>query len=342
MVSRLRILLYCILICSNAAHCLSEDRVILQPEKQSSRISLPCTILDYTREKITVRTRTGSVVKDYPASQVVQVQTYQTPAQLAGLKLFSTGQVVEAQDKFREALKDENRAWVRREILSLLIRCALHQNNQATAGTRFLALLRSESDTRFFHLIPLVWSPTELSPAMENQAKLWLSDSDATARLLGASFLLKHGEYGVVAEAELKQLSADIDRRVHRLARAQLWRVRLVSENFNNLEPARWKNRIESMPAELRGGPYYILGRAYRQLGEHDRAAAAFLWLPCVYSQNHNLAARACLEAADSLSQIGQRDAAITLYLEVTERFSKTSYAQEALMLLKSLAQESK
>ena len=94
------------------------------------------------------------------------------------------------------------------------------------------------------------------------------------------------------------------------------------------------------MPAEFRGGPYYVLGQAYRQLGEHDRAAAALLWLPCVYSENHVLAARACLEAAESLSKIGQTDAAITLYLEVTERFSGTSYAQEALMLLKSFAEK--
>ena len=90
------------------------------------------------------------------------------------------------------------------------------------------------------------------------------------------------------------------------------------------------------MPEDLRGGPYYVLGRAHFQRREYGPAAAALLWLPFVYYEDHHLAARACLEAADALSKLGQSTEATTLYREVAHRFRETPFANQAATILES------
>src|SRR5690606_7333131 len=129
----------------------------------------------------------------------------------------------------------------------------------------------------------------------------WRAERGDVASLLTASALLKDAELGAAAEDVLRQLVSAVDRRISFLAQAQLWRKRLVDGGeFIPEELERWQSRIDGMPAELRGGPWYLLGQARRQRREHDRAATALLWLPLVYDDDHHLAARACFDAADS------------------------------------------
>ncbi len=74
------------------------------------------------------------------------------------------------------------------------------------------------------------------------------------------------------------------------------------------------------MPAQVRAGPYFVLGRMHQHRSDYERALAAFLWLPTVYSENESLTSRACLEAAVSLERQGRVQNAITLLTEITQR----------------------
>jgi hypothetical protein len=199
-------------------------------------------------------------------------------------------------------------------------------------------LLKSDSKTRHFKLIPLDWASENVPPSLKNEAVTWLSEDSDAMHLIGASILLGDGKYGSVAESQLRELSSNPDRRIRGLARAQLWRVRLNNGKVGSLELQRWEDQVKSLPSQLRGGPYYLLGRGLLQRHENERAAMALLWVPLVYDHNPRLAARACFEAAEALRKMGQLDSALVLYNEVNTRFSKTSYALEAADRLEQFA----
>ncbi len=154
---------------------------------------------------------------------------------------------------------------------------------------------------------------------------------------MGASLLLLHPTYGKVARVDMQKLVVNGDSRIATLAVAQLWRVRLAEADPRRDELTRWQKTIDRMPGELRGGPYYLLGKAHLRRAEHDRAAMALAWVPLVYDHDSELAARAAVEAADALARIGQRNEAITFYRDVLVRFPQASFAQDAEAGLKSL-----
>jgi tetratricopeptide (TPR) repeat protein len=314
-----------------SAQQAARDKVTLQLEGASSRTIITCTVLDYTGESITIRTRSNLPARSYPAAQVVEVQTAQTEPHMRGLEKFAAADLAGAAAAFEQALREETRDWVRRDILAMLIHCAYRTGDYATAGTRFLVLFESDPQTRHFHLLPLWWTAAPPDAAHENAARGWLIHDSPLARLIGASALLTAARHASSAEAELHRLSGSgADYRVHLLAQLQLWRLRLNAGDLGREELSRWQSRIDALPDGLQGGPYYVLGQAHLRLREHEPAAAALLRVPLVHDADHFLAARACLEAADALAAAGQDSHAATLYREVVERFGTTPFAIEA------------
>lgn len=311
----------------------ADDRIVLQLEGNASRVGLSCQVVEYTGREITVLTRQGK--RAYPAAQVIEVKTTNTAPHEQGRKLFAEGRIAEARAQFEEALKAEERGWVRREILSQLVRCALRAGDYGSAARRFLLIAQSDPDTIYFHLIPLMWAPRVLDPSLEAEARDWLTKPIPAARLLAASYLLNDPYQGQAAETELKALRSSPSRPVQQMAQTQLWRLRLRTADVSVLEIQRWENQIEALPELLRGGPYYLLGQAHLTRGEYESAATALLWLPLVYDHDHFLAGRACFEAAVALQRIGQVQQSNTLFEEVATRFGKTSYAREAMQELK-------
>jgi hypothetical protein len=157
------------------------------------------------------------------------------------------------------------------------------------------------------------------------------------ARLIAASLLLDDAKYGPIAANQLKSLGTSPDRRIQQLAKAQLWRNELNSTDLSRYELDRWEERIDAMPEDLRGGPYFLLGRGFLLRQEYDKAAAAFLWLPLVYDHDQQLAARAAVAAANALVRVGEKTEAATIYREVVVRFPKTDSAPEAAAQWKAL-----
>ncbi|NOX56822.1 MAG: tetratricopeptide repeat protein, partial [Planctomycetes bacterium] len=312
------------------------DRIVLRASTGSGTITLPCQIVDWTGREITVRLRSSSEPKKYPAEQVIAVETSKGRRHALGEELYRQGRVADAQRAFEEALRQEPRVWVRRQILAMLVRCAVWQGDYVAAGERFLALVRSDPMTQYFGTIPLAWNgPSSASAALRSRARVWLGNSSDTARLLGASFLLTEVEAQTQAHEVLKELARSRDDRVRSLARAQQWRARLQSGDVGRLELAHWEEDIERMPQGIRGGPYFVLGLGHELRREFDLAATAYLWVPLVYDENPRLAAHALLRAAECLAKMGNSSAAERLQREVIARFPKTKFAETAASRLK-------
>ena len=309
----------------------AEDRVVLQPGGRfSSRITVKGRIEDYTGDHLRIQLKTGGAAKSYPAEQVIEVDTPQSPSHQRGLSLLAVDDVERAIPEFQAALGEEDRVWVRREILAQLVRCALRLADYSSAGSRFLAIVQSDPKTRHFRLIPLAWGAMPLEGGLRSEVEGWLNSESEVAQLLGASFLLEDSRRHGPALAMLKQLATSADRRVQVLAQTQLLRQRLSAGDVSRVEIENWQNRIDLIPNDLRGGAYFLLGKAQLRLREYELGAAALLRLPLVYNDDVQLAARAELMAADALSRIGQTEAAAGLYREITTRFAGTTFAIDA------------
>ncbi|MFN0056321.1 MAG: tetratricopeptide repeat protein [Planctomycetales bacterium] len=318
------------LIWSLAANADAQDRVVLRRGGFSGRITASGTIEDYTGTEITLRAVPGDAVRRYPSAEVVAIETQQTEPHERGLALLGEQRIEEALREFELALKKEPRAWMRREILALLVQNSSRRGDMAAAGSRFLALLKSDPTTRHFRLIPLTWDGAALAAGVRGEAKTWLSGKVEAARLMGASWLLEDAESSMAAKAALRELATSTDKRIQALAQMQAWRRDVALGQLSELQLTRWQERVDALPVELKGGPSFLLGRAYAQRHDYELAAATWLWLPLVDDHDVRLTARACLEAGIALHKVGQRAEAHSLFREVRRRFADTESAEEA------------
>lgn len=320
------------------------DKVVISPGgRGSTRVTLKGEVLEYTGETLRIRLKVGEAAKEFPASDVVEILTPQGIGHQKGLELFSKRDYAAAGKAFQTAFADEPRAWVKREILTYLVRCALMQGDYVTATSKFAMLIRSDSRTHSFALIPLVWAKQQPNAVLKSQAEGWLLDNKQSValRLMGASILLEDPQLGTTASVALRELGANSDRRVGVLATCQQWRTRLATRKEINLTELQvWEQKLESLPEELRGGPHFLMGRAYVSRREFELGAVHLLWVPLVQADDHFLAAQATLEAADALATIGQLEEAARLYEETSARYEDTPSAQEAAAQLKELLKQ--
>ena len=320
------------------------DKVTINPGGRSStRVTLQGEIQEFTGETLRIRLKLGEAAKEFSAADVIEIVTPQVPTHQRGLDLFSKKDFSGATKAFQAAFEDEQRAWVKREILTYLVRCALMQGDYVNATSKFAVLVRSDPKTHSFYLIPLVWNRQSPNPALKSQGEGWLLDDKqpAAVRLMGASLLLDDPQFGTTASVALRDLTGNSDRRIGALASCQQWRSRLATrKEINPTELKIWEQKLESLPEVVRGGPHFLMGRAYASRREFELAAVHLLWTPLVQPDDHYLVARATLEAADSLAQIGQLEAAARLYEETSAKYDGTPSAQESASQLKELLKQ--
>ena len=307
----------------------AEDRVVIQ-QPGGSRFPVVGLIEDYTGRDLTIRTRIGDKLRSYPRSDVVEVQTAYTARHDKGRQLLADGHAVEAAVELSVAVKEEDRMWVRREILALLVKCALWDGDYRTAVSRFLLIAESDAETLHFGVAPLAWSDDAPDSNVRFDAKSWLAARSPISKLFGASHLLSDPTSTNEAEAALRFLARESNVRVQRLAQMQLWRQRIKTGAVTPAELSRWESAVEELPQELRAGGYFVLGQAYRKQQERERSAAALLWLPLVYDADRHLAARACFHAAEQIESLGDRPQATNLFSEVVFRFGDTPWGPQA------------
>jgi TolA-binding protein len=313
------------------------DRVTLLKEEDGSRVRVMCTVLDHTGEFLRYQVRDDGPTTVKPSSQVISIETSQTAKHIQALEKFAEGDTKEATRLFEEALSQDPREWVRRDILAMLVQCALRQSNYTQAGERFLMIYASDKTTHHMKSIPLLWTTLAPDAQHKNAALQWMDRGSPAAKLLSGSALLFDPKYQSSAKLDLQQLRSHPDSRLRYLAMAQLWRLELPARKIDGPTLNGWQDTIRSMPGDVRGGAYFLLGEGRKQSRQYDRAAVAYLWVPMVYHHDYQLAALASLNAADSLNAVGQREEAISLYREITARYGQSSYAQDAAQILKSL-----
>jgi tetratricopeptide (TPR) repeat protein len=330
---------YWMLLFTTPRSLFGQDRVVIQ-QPGGSRFPVSGYIDDYTGREVILQVNTGERLKRYPREDVVQVQTAYTAHHEKGRQLLANGKAAEAKIELTQALKEEDRTWVRREILAQLGRCALWDGNYRAAMPLFLSIVESDPETMHFGVAPLTWSDGTSDANLKLDARNWMADKSPFSQLIGASHLLFDREYNDQAEAVLRRLARDANVKLQRLAQMQLWRVRSFQGTATPNELVRWEAAIDELPQELRVGGYFVLAQTFRRQQQPERAAAMLLWLPLVYDADRYLAARACFEAAELVESYGDKAQATSLYSELVFRFGDTPSGRRAEPRWKQLKDE--
>jgi len=288
---------------------------------------------DYLGDELTIRLKTTGP-ETVRAEQILEVETYYTPSHREGLELLDKGETEKALAALQAALKEENRRWVKREILAALVRGQTRRGDLLAATQTFAEILSTDPGTRHWSVAPLAWAPTAVGVPLKAQARQWLAGEHAGLKLIGGSLLLLDPVYGEAAQRELTDLSRSPQRPLAPLARAQMWRVRFQGKALTETELARWRTEIQYLPKPLRAGPQYLLARGYLSRNALRDAAAEFLWLPTVYADLEHLSARALWDAAAALRESAAETESTVLLRELIDRFPWSTEAAEARGLL--------
>ncbi len=317
--------------CGSAA---AQDVIFLSASNQGTgRIRITGEVLDYTGSQLRVRLADGRE-QTFPGDRVARIETPTTAEQQEADRRFAAGRYAEALPLYQQARQKESRVWMRRQITAQIVRCCWLLGRTELAGEEFLLLVQSDPETPYFDCIPLAWMPGEPSGALEQAAVGWLRRSQMPAAvLLGASHLLS-GPARAEAVARLQQLVLGSDRRVAQLAMAQLWRVQFVTADQGKL--LGWEEVVRRMPRGLRAGPYFVLGAAWAQKQQWERAALAWMRVPILHADHRRLAAQALLRAAGALEQLDRPDQAARLYRELVQQYDQMPEAAEATRRLQT------
>lgn len=329
------------LVFLQTATAWAEDIVVVQLPTQSVLVTYRGMVTDYTGDVLSLRTGPAADVRTFPFTDVVSVKTDYVEAHVRGRDLFAAGKIREAEEQFQLALEDEERAWVRRELLASLVRCALYVDDLHRAAIRFVALIESDPHSMHWGLIPLVWDVDAVPLPTEVQARTMQAIGSPLATLIAASWNLeRNGRRHPDAEAALQALAADADPIVQRLAQMQLWRVRLATNAVTPNELRRWESAATHLPPGLRLGAHVLMGQAAMQQQGALKAAAEWLWVPLLHADHRGLAAWCQLQAAEAMSAAGDATAAEALAREGQQRFPLPKFQSRTEALLKTTSGE--
>ena len=313
------------------------DEVVQRGSTPGSRMTIRCQIIDYTGSELTYRQASSNKPRGIKASDVIKIRTAQTTAQKEGIKAFNEGQTRDAEFHFTEAVNSEPRIWMRREILSMMVRCALKRNDYLTAGTRFQLLFESDPETAHINLIPLLWTATSAKGEARTAAISWLSDEKPVARLMAASWLFFDPGYSEKSLTVFNELARSPGDRIKQLASWQRIRFQIRAGDVTDFNLERWDTNISKLDPALRPGPLFLLGRGHVVRQDFEIAAATFLKVPLVYDSEHPLSAESMVEAGRALTRIGLRKDAAKLYSEVLDRYAYASISEDARQELSQL-----
>jgi hypothetical protein len=137
---------------------LCQDRAVIIQQPGGSRFPISGYIEDFTGNYLVMQVRSGEVARRYLREDVVEIQTAYTARHEKGRRLLAEGRVAEAKVELTAALNDEDRKWIRREILAQLTRCALWSGNYRAAVAAFLPIVESDPETIHFGVAPMAWT----------------------------------------------------------------------------------------------------------------------------------------------------------------------------------------
>jgi tetratricopeptide (TPR) repeat protein len=318
------------LVVLRPVNCFAEDTVTLLAGKDAkTRTNRIGEIVEYTGETLQLKSSSGRV-ENFPTARIIDIRTQWIPAHERGDSLRAEGKLEEALTAYKQAKRDEPRAWVRRRIMASLVGCYAELGRFDFAGDEWLAIVSSDPSTQHYDVIPVAWQSLPPDAALQARAAAWLNSKAPPAQVLGASWLLGGSQRrGAIEMLDGLVTSKIVDPRIRALAQIQLWRTKLVSTKPEEVQ--RWQAAVEQMPAEVRAGGYFVVGEGLARLDQPERAALAFLRIPLVHNQQRTMAADALLAAAKLLQEkLGRSEEAVGLYREVLSGYSRTLAAGEA------------
>jgi tetratricopeptide (TPR) repeat protein len=313
----------------------ANDTVIVRSDPSGNERRITGSVVEFTGDNLLIQHTSGREEK-LSADRVVQILGDWKESHKAANALFAEGNFEAAVAKYRQALRDEDRRWVQRRVLSQLSWCYRYLGQTDDAVKAFLPLYRDDPKTPYFTSIPLTWTAGQVELDLERQAVAWLQDKDsAAARLIGASWSLSSARRAE-AITVLRKFVGNPDPRIVFMAEAQLWRTQVAASRAEDV--SRWQDRIERMPPNIRGGPYYVLGLALSRHEMHNEAAISFMRTAILYSSERDLVPDSLLAAARELETMEQATEAVGLYREILTKYETDRVASEAEARLKQLA----
>ena len=324
--------------CLTQARYCAADTVFIIPKQGGGKITtLTGTILDYTGRQLSLQTA-GGHSRAIPSKRVQHVQTKWNLQHQAGNHAWQQADWQTAIIHYRSANRIEERTWVRRQILTQLMRAYQSNGNLLAAGKLFLLIASSDPETPAFQHMPLAWQTA--GKVEQQQGETWLAMTDVPAAvLLGASHLLSTPAKSDALRAlntllKLPQpaYAGAQQNPVSILAQGQLWRAH--ASMATEEEVGFWSKQVETFPESLRAGPYWVLGVAFQRLQQFDRASLYYLRIPILFTNKHSLAAPGLVAAARLQQQRTDPSTAIKLLREVVTQYKGTTEEKLAQRLL--------
>lgn len=269
-------------------------------------------------------------VKAIPFSSIRAFTFTSDPAYARGMSSFGTKNYRAAQQHFEKALESESRDWAKAEILAQIAASMIADNRRADSLPAFQQIFRLAQNSRLLGMLPLVWD--ERLPESERLVLPVdrLTTADEISRVAIASCVLHDAEQQLRAVQVLKKLRTTSESLViSQLATAQLWRLSLLDTTDTvQMLTGVWDKQWRRMPASVRPGPGYVLGRCLQQQNEFDRAALVLLWSPFVQINDRAIAAASLKSGAECLQAAGRKSEADSVFRELIENFADQSAAR--------------
>lgn len=312
----------------------ANDIVTLRSSDGNSERRMSGVVLDYTGAELLLQHASGRQER-LPTSRVVHVEGAWSESHREANTRFAAGDFEAAEALYLQAFGEEMRPWAKRRVRAQLTWCYRYLEKPDRAVKAFVPIYREDSQTPYFMAIPLAWATSPPSPSLESQARSWMGDGNpSVARLVGASWSLSSANRGEALRT-LQSLARDTDARVVFLAEAQIWRTRVATADEQEQE--RWQQRIQDMPAALRGGPLFVLGKALSRRKLPEQAALTFMKTALLYPAERDLSCHALLAAARELETIQRPQEATGLYREILVDHATSQVGAEAERRLKDL-----
>ncbi len=284
-----------------------EDRVSLRDDQTGEVTQFNADVVDWDARRLVILVNGRH--REIASRRVVDVVPARSESLIEADAFFASGKLPQAMQAYERALTPQLRPWVIRGIRARLLQCASGLGQPDRAISEFLRIADSNPETRYFHLIPLVWdrsSPPHMPTGIQN----WLKGAGEIRALIAASWVLQ--QHTDEAEAALSALKQSEDSRIAHLATAQPWRLEIITASRDDL--TRWQAAIDRMPPQLQAGPRYVAAVTRKRLATTGRTVEdkangvliSLMRIPILYPEHYQLAAAALLESRNLMRDMGR------------------------------------
>ena len=317
------------ILCATGSISVSDAQDLVFFEKAKSRSETKSTeikrkgeIVEWVGNRISIKGKTG--VKEFDTDQLLRIETAWHGGYEEGNRLLAQYRYDAAINQFNSAIESEPRVWMQNIVFAKLVQCYLAKEDFANAASHFLKVIDDDPQSRFRHLVPLVWTSSRPKKQQLKNAEAWLESSEPMIALMGASWLLAD-ESNQKARQKMERLARDFDPVIASLGKAQTWRLDRVPPNEKRL--AIRIEQVQSMPEEVRCGAWYLIADAQSKSKQENDAIVNYMRIPINDPQQGGLAAAAIYQTAWLLKNKNLEQQSQALRNELKEKFGDTIWA---------------